>query len=130
MVTTRSTQGKFQPVRRSSVLMLALALSAGARAAPFCLQTQAVEPQCIYYDADSCRKEAQRQGGLCSANAKEVKLTPNVGQYCVVTSQRVSQCTYLDRTSCTAEAIRQHGACTYAPRVAPSGAPDLYKTVE
>jgi hypothetical protein len=126
----QSTRGKLLKPAWSSVLLLGLATPVAGQAAPFCLQTEAVGPQCIYYDANSCRKEAQRQGGLCSANAKEVRLTPNIGQYCVVTSQRVSLCTYLDRTSCTAEAVRQHGACTYAPQVAPSGAPDLYDTNE
>jgi hypothetical protein len=98
----------------------------GAHAAPFCIGTESVPPQCIYFDADSCRREAARQGGVCSANAKEVRVSTNLGQYCVMTSQQVSLCIYLDRRSCEIAAGQQHGACVSSPGVAPSGAPDPF----
>lgn len=98
-------------------------------AAPFCIQSQALPPQCIYFDPQVCRKDADRQGGTCEVNGSEVRVSINVGQYCVVTSQLVSLCIYSDRGTCTAEAERQHAACTKAPFVAPSAAPDPYAAI-
>lgn len=104
-------------------------LPARALAAPFCIENQALSPQCIYYDASECRQDAQRQGATCSANPQEVRLTPGVGQYCMVTSGLVSLCVYADREPCEADAVRQNGTCTNAPQVAPVGAPDPYSAV-
>jgi hypothetical protein len=111
---------------RSSAVLLGLLIPAGGHAAPFCVGSEAVPPQCIYYDANSCRREALRQGGICSANAQELRVSTNVGQYCVVTSQQVSLCIYLDRGSCDRAAESQNGACVSSPGVAPSGAPDPF----
>ena len=109
-----------------NTMMLALLMPTGAHAAPFCLQSEAIPPQCIYFNADTCRRDANRQGGYCGTNPDEVHVVTNIGQYCVTTSQIVSLCVYLDRTSCEAEAARQHGACTTSPGRAPSGAPDPF----
>jgi hypothetical protein len=125
-MTTRWNPAKFQLACRTGAVLLGLLAPAGGHAAPFCIGTEALPPQCIYYDANSCHKEAGRQGGICSVNKKELRVTRNVGQYCLVTSQKVSLCIYSDRATCSAEAQRQHAACTYAPGVAPSGAPDPY----
>jgi hypothetical protein len=115
---------------RAALISLGLlALPATTLAAPFCIESQALQPICIYYDADSCRNEANRQGAVCSVNTQEVQLTSNVGQYCLVTSQGASLCVYSDRGSCTADAARAHGACTNSPIVAPSGAPDPYAAI-
>lgn len=116
------------PAWRASAVLLGLLASAGAHAAPFCLGTQSVPPQCIYFDADSCRKEAGRQGGVCSANPQEVRVSSNIGQFCVMTSQQVSLCIYLDRGTCEIAAAHQHGACVSSPGVAPSGAPDPFSS--
>src|SRR5258708_39893953 len=89
------------------LLLGSIVMRAAAKAARFCIESQGLKPQCIYYDAQSCRKEANRQGAICSANTKEVRLTANVGQYCLVTSQLVSLCIYSDRGTCTADAERQ-----------------------
>ena len=107
-------------------LLIGVIVPARAVAAPFCIENQALPPQCIYYDARECRKEAQRQNGVCSANPREVRLTPNVGQYCMVTSELVSLCVYADRGPCEDDARRQNGTCTSAPQIAPVGAPDPY----
>jgi hypothetical protein len=129
MMATQTNSAIFsRPLWRQSAVLLGLLIPAGGHAAPFCIGSEAVPPQCIYYDADSCRREAIRQGGVCSANAKELRVSTNVGQYCVVTSQQVSLCIYLDRTSCDAAAASQHGACVSSPGVAPSGAPDPYSS--
>ena len=117
------------PRPRHWFLLGALIAPVAAQAAPFCLQSQSLSPQCIYYDAGSCQTEANRQGGVCSTNPSEVHLTGNVGQYCMVTSQMVSLCIYSDRGTCAADAARQHGACTDLPIVAPSGAPDPYAAI-
>jgi len=115
--------------RRRLILLGALVLPAAAQAAPFCISSQALSPICIYYDANSCQLEANRQGGVCTTNPSEVRLTKNVGQYCLVTSQLVSLCIYSDRGTCAADAARQHGACVNAPGVAPSAAPDPYAAI-
>lgn len=119
---------KFFPARFGLVIVLA---SAGgpALAAPFCLESQSVPPQCIYDDASECQNDAARQGGVCEANPQQLTLQPGIGQYCVVTSSGVSSCIYPDRGSCAAEAARQHGACTAAPEIAPARTPDPYSAV-
>jgi hypothetical protein len=107
-----------------------LAGSAGpAFAAPFCIENQALPPQCNYFDAAQCQNDAARQGGVCSANPQQLTLQPGIGQFCVVTSYGTSACIYPDRGSCMAEAARQHAACTDAPNVAPAKAPDPYAAV-
>ena len=119
-----------RPACQSRLILLgSLLLPMTAQAAPFCIESQGLTPQCTYYDAGECQKEANRQGATCSANNDEVRLTANVGQYCLVTSQQVSLCIYSDRSTCAADATRQHGACTNAPTVAPSGAPDPYAAI-
>ena len=107
-----------------------LAGTAGpALAAPFCIENQAMPPQCNYYDAAQCQSDAARQGGVCSANPQQLSLQPGIGQYCLATSSGVSSCIYPDRGSCMAEAARQHAACTEAPNIAPGRAPDPYAAV-
>jgi hypothetical protein len=88
-----------------------------------------IPPQCIYYDAAECQRDAQRQNAVCSVNPDEIRLSAGPGQYCVVTAGGVAQCIYTDRDSCTAEASRQHGTCAEAPQTAPSRAPDPYADV-
>lgn len=112
-----------------AILFGLVVLPSSVLAAPFCIQSQALSPICIYYDANSCRLEAEHQRAICSVNTDEVTLAPNVGQYCLVTSQSTSLCMYSDRGTCTADAERQHGACTNAPVVAPSAAPDPFAAI-
>lgn len=100
-----------------------------ALAAPFCIENQAMTPQCNYYDAAECQNDAARQGGVCSANPQQLTLQPGIGQFCLATSGGASFCIYPDRGSCMAEAARQHGACTAAPNVAPGRSPDPYSAV-
>lgn len=107
---------------------LALTFSPAALAAPFCLKSQIIPPQCIYYDARQCNQEAQRQGAVCSANPAEMKLTRGAGQYCVITSARTSVCAYADRGTCDRDATSQHGTCTDSPGQK-GGLPDPYSAV-
>jgi hypothetical protein len=113
----------------SRLAALAFLFIQPAVAAPFCITSQILPPQCIYYDAQQCRQEAQRQGATCATNATELRLTDGPGQFCVVTSGHYSVCAYLDRPSCEAEAIRQHGACAASTNHVAVGAPDPYSTV-
>jgi hypothetical protein len=111
---------------RAAALVLGLAAPVTALAAPFCVRNQMLAPQCIYYDASECQRDAQQQGGVCGVNPSEFPLQAGAGQYCLVTSTRASLCVYTDRNTCTADAIRQHGACTDTVQIAPSRAPDPY----
>ncbi|WP_428484018.1 hypothetical protein [Rhodopila sp.] len=115
---------------RLGVLILAVGGSfcQQAAAAPFCISNQVIAPLCIYYDAQECQQEANRQGAECSANPTELRLTRGVGQYCVVTSGQVSVCAYADNRTCALDAARQHGACVIAPQIAPAATPDPYST--
>jgi hypothetical protein len=109
---------------------LAVLLSPPALAAPFCIKSQVLPPQCIYVDARQCDREAQRQGAVCSVNPAELALTPGNGKYCVVTSSRISVCAYADRATCARDAALQQGTCTDAPpRIAGAGVPDPYSSV-
>lgn len=111
---------------RAAVLILGLAAPIGAQAAPFCVRNEMLAPQCIYYDASECQRDAQQQGGVCSVNPSEFPVQAGTGQYCLVTSTRASLCVYTDRNTCTVDALRQHGACTDTAPIAPSRAPDPY----
>jgi hypothetical protein len=100
-----------------------------AAAAPFCMSNQVLKPQCIYFDAQECARDAARQNATCSTNPSELPLTANVGQYCVVVSSRISKCTYFDRQTCDREATQLHGTCTIAPTRIGSGTPDPYSAI-
>ncbi|HEY8287744.1 MAG TPA: DUF3551 domain-containing protein [Acetobacteraceae bacterium] len=111
--------------------LMAMAILAGlpvaAEAAPFCIKSQILPPQCIYQDAQQCDRDAQRQGAVCSANPQELTLRPGNGKFCVVTSARTSLCAYGDRTTCARDAASQNGTCTDAPpSMAGVGVPDPY----
>jgi hypothetical protein len=85
-----------------------------AIAAPFCVVSEAVPAQCIYYDAGMRQQRADQMGAgwECTVNTKEVKPTPSVG---LVTSGRVSLCIYPDLDTCHKEATHQQAACIIAP---------------
>ena len=106
----------------SLIGLVAVLRAPAALAAPFCLQTQTVPAQCVYFDAKDCSAEASHQHGACVINPQEVGLEPGGGAYCVVTSGGAFSCTYQDATSCSREAFHQGGVCVAAP-VATAGAP-------
>ena len=104
-------------------------LAAGA--APFCLTSQTIPPQCIYYDAALCGRDASRQGGICSANPSEMRLVAGVGQYCMVTSGGAAVCQYSDVDTCFKDATRQGGTCMAAPQPGSAlSAPNPYSPIE
>jgi hypothetical protein len=100
-------------VRNIFLAMLAFILPAQPlSAAPFCVQTQAMAPQCDYFDASQCRTRAAELKGYCTANPGELVITPGgTGKYCVVLASRHAQCIYADYTSCANDAVAANGAC-------------------
>jgi hypothetical protein len=108
------------------ILLVSLGV-AGASAAPFCVQTEAIPPQCLYFDAPSCDAAAKRMNGYCSINSHELHIAGGIGHFCMVTSTLVSSCVYPDNTSCEADAQRQHGVCVTEPTRAESPPPDPFR---
>ena len=107
----------------------ALAVGRPAAAAPYCVQTEAIPPQCLYYDAPSCNARAKQMSGYCTINKAELKIAPGIGHFCVLTSGNVSVCQYLDADSCNTEAHRQNGLCVAAPARDESPAPDPFRHI-
>jgi hypothetical protein len=100
-----------------------------AVAAPFCVETSAVPPQCIYFDAASCNARAKQMQGTCSANMSELHVTAGIGHYCLLTSDGVSSCIYPDRSDCDREAKHQQGVCVDAPNRPESPGADPYRYI-
>ena len=96
-----------------------------ASAAPFCIANLSLPPQCMYYDAALCQKDAGKQGGWCTPNPAETHAASGSGKYCVAFSQGVALCIYQSRESCDEAAARQGGACYFDPQRA-SGGPDPF----
>src|SRR5579871_5315996 len=102
---------------------------ATAVAAPFCVQTQAIPPQCIFFDAASCDKRANEMGGYCTVDTSQVKVSSGVGHYCLFTSSMVSYCVYSDIDQCNREARHQQGVCIPAPDRPESPGADPYRQI-
>jgi hypothetical protein len=100
-----------------------------ALASPFCVQTQALPPQCMYVDAGSCNARANQLGGTCTVNPAELHVTPGLGHYCLLTSGHVSSCVYADRADCDREAQHQQGVCVQSPSRPESPGPDPYRDI-
>jgi hypothetical protein len=113
----------------SRLAALAVLFVHPAAAAPFCITSQVLPPQCIYYDASQCSQEARRQSATCSVNPSELRLTDGPGQFCVVTSGRFSVWNDVDRPTCEQEASRQHGTCAASTKHVAVGAPDPFSNV-
>lgn len=103
------------PVLATLLGLLICTTPMAAIGAPFCLQTQTIPPQCLYYDAAECAQDANRQGGLCAPNPAELKVSAGIGHYCLLTSSGVASCIYADLSTCTSDAQKQHAACALAP---------------
>ncbi len=125
------SQSYMIPSGRTAIMILlgVLAAPLPAAAAPFCVQTQALPQQCIYYDANECNKRAMQLGGSCAVNTQEVSVSAGLGHYCLFTSSGASFCIYPDRAACDQEAEHQHGVCVIAPDTPESPAPDPYRDV-
>jgi hypothetical protein len=109
--------------------LLVLAEPVAALAAPFCVRSQTIAPQCLYFDAGECGKRAAQMGGTCVVNPAEIHVSSTLGHYCVLTSGPVTSCIYTDPGACAAEAQHQHGACIQAPERPESPGADPYRDV-
>ena len=112
---------------RRSVAGLAL-VATPAVAAPYCINIQGITAQCLYFDANECRIQANRAGGSCDVNPTEVTL-PAGGTYpyCVV-GAGFSSCKFVDRGSCETEARRLKANCAQSYATGPASAPpDPYR---
>src|SRR6476619_6196494 len=112
-----------------SIALLTLAMPLPAVAAPFCVYSEALPPQCIYFDAASCDKRAKQLKAYCSVNGNEVQLSTAMGHYCVLTSGLVSSCVYVDLANCIREALQQRGVCVKSTSLPESPAADPYHDV-
>ena len=110
-------------------LILASLIGSPAGAAPFCVRTQAIPPQCHYFDPAECNARARQMGGWCSANESELPVSIALGHYCLLTADRASACIYLDLGSCDVEARHQQGVCVPAPNRPESPPPDPYRDI-
>jgi hypothetical protein len=116
-------------IPRRPIVLLLLAMPLPATAAPFCVQTQALPPQCIYFDAGSCNERAAQLRGTCSANESEVHVSLGLGHYCLLTSNQTSSCIYVDRGNCERDAHQQRGVCIDAPTRPESPGADPYRDI-
>jgi len=113
--------------RLTAILLFSMPLPAAA--APFCVQTQSVPPQCIFFDASACNERARQLQGYCSVNESEVHVSGGLGHYCLLTSNQVSMCIYPSRDNCERDARQQHGVCIDAPLRPESPAADPYRDI-
>ncbi len=88
-------------LRKLLIVALGAAYSAGAVAAPFCVDVSGLPQQCLFVDPNSCRAEALRQHGQCVANANELQTPPRSQAFCMVTAGRL-------RSRCGASQGRLH----------------------
>ena len=96
-------------------------------AAPFCTQITGIAPECIYYDADQCRRRANELKAICLANPAEFHLVTGNERYCLVGGDRAALCIYADRQTCEAEAV--HAGQALCLDNIPSGEPqDAFRT--
>ena len=89
----------------TAALLLAPAF---ASAAPWCLVRDAVE-NCRYNDAQGCYEQANRKGGYCKPNPREIG-TQGRSAFCVITEGR-RQCTYRSKGRCLQKARQLNGGC-------------------
>jgi hypothetical protein len=117
-------------IRPAVAAMLAILMAPPTpTAAPFCVQTSAIPPQCIFVDAGSCNERATQMGGTCTVNPAELHVSAGLGHYCLLTSSQVSVCIYADRGACELEAQHQHGVCIDAPSRPESPTADPYRDI-
>jgi hypothetical protein len=107
--------------------LLACTTVASAAASPFCVELTGIPLQCLFVDPASCQHEADRLGGICSANPAEFTTPVGGSAFCVVESGNVSTCVYADRSSCSSAGRQRGGACIAATPAKPPIATDPYE---
>ncbi len=103
------------------LLLGTLIAATPAFAAPFCVQTEALPPQCLFFDAGSCQKQAARMKGWCTGNPEALNIAPGIGRTCLVTSGMATSCEYDNPASCAREAAHEGGVCVQSPPPRPAG---------
>jgi hypothetical protein len=99
---------------RAAVFAWLAGLAVPAAAAPFCVESMALPPQCLYFDAASCQQRAGQLGGNCIANPDELTVRGEQGRYCVVSSTHAVSCIYEDQGACMTEAKHEQSVCVEA----------------
>ncbi len=97
-----------------NVFIAAIILLTGmppAWAAPFCIEQQGLPSECWYYDVQSCRKEATKRNGRCSANADEIVLPENAAPFCIIEAGAAPACVFQSGESCDDEAAARNAVC-------------------
>jgi hypothetical protein len=114
----------------AGLLFLTWAGVAFAQGAPWCVSTQALPPQCMFYDPRQCQLVAGQQGGLCVPNGNVHAVRSQLGQYCLVVAGATPACNYVDEGTCAREAKQQGGACVLSSEpTGPNLAPNPYHQV-
>lgn len=114
----------------TGLLFLTCVGAAFAQGAPWCVSTQALPPQCIFYDPRQCQLVAGQQGGVCLPNGNVETVRSELGQYCLVVAGARPACNYVDQNTCNRDATQQGGACVLASEAAgPNLAPNPYYQV-
>ena len=107
-------------LRKFMIVAFSAAYSAGALAAPYCVDVTGLPQQCLFVDPNSCRAEATRQRGQCVANAAEITTPLRSQAFCLVTAGNAMSCTYPDRADCDRDSVRLKGACIPANSADPT----------
>ncbi|NND54929.1 MAG: hypothetical protein HKN56_08175 [Gammaproteobacteria bacterium] len=85
-----------------------LCFSGAAFAEPWCLVRDAKE-NCRFYEPEPCYLEANRGGGYCKPNPRELG-AKGAAPYCLV-SEGGRVCKYRSRGRCLTDARRRNGGC-------------------
>ena len=130
-MTKANTSAARVPRGPAMAALIGFGLLAGHQlaAAPFCVRTDAIPPQCIFFEAASCNTRAMQMGGTCVPNPAEWPVTVGSGHFCLLTSSRVASCIYVDAGTCAIDAHHQQGVCVPAANRPESPAPDPYRDI-
>jgi hypothetical protein len=121
-------------MRRAARFLLAAALLSGccflspkvSVAAPFCVESVGLTPECWYYDVNQCKKEAGKIHARCSANLREITVSAKGVAFCVVDSTKRPECAFQNRESCEDAAARRSGAICFETSAPPDKDSPLY----
>lgn len=107
--------------------LFCLAAAGQVYASPFCVELTGFPLQCLYIDPAMCQHEADRLGGICTANPAEFTTPVGGSAFCVVEPGNVATCAYADRRTCSSDGRQKNGACIAATPAQPPKATDPYE---
>lgn len=73
--------------------------------------SNAIPPQCIYFDITECQRNARKIAGQCKINDEEITLEAGAGKFCLIRSYSTAECIYNDLATCNKDAIRVGAIC-------------------